>query len=278
MTSIEWVNGYEGRKAETWNPVTGCSKVSPGCKNCYAIPIARRLSKGGHAAYFGMTTQKGKGTPNWSGQVRLIPERIKQPLSWVKPRMCFVNSMSDLFHEDLPDADIDKILRVIDMADRHLFLVLTKRPERMQAVISKWISNSFGYRHIPNLWLGVSVEDQQRADERIHHLLQTPAAVRFLSLEPMLEPIDLSHPLWKRIHPRIHWIIVGGESGPGKRPFDPDWARSIRDQCHNAGVPFFMKQMNVNGRVSKDPTEWPEDLRIRQYPKTKENRSIHVSQ
>jgi len=238
-TTIEWTDS-------TWNPVRGCALVSPGCTNCYAMKVAHRFSGKGEA-YAGLT-KLTKGGPVWTGQVRELPELLERPLKWKHPRRIFVNSMSDLFHEDVHGDFIDAVLDTVRAAPRHTFQILTKRAARMQAFMRH-------YKPIPNLWLGVSVEDQARADERIPLLLQTPAAVRWISAEPLLGPIDLRDPpndmgeprfsYLERIDgtgPRIDWIVAGGESGPGARPMHPDWVRSLRDQCGASSVPFFFKQ------------------------------------
>ena len=270
-SKIEWTDA-------TWNPVRGCSKVSEGCRNCYAMRQAHRTSgKGG--AYEGLT-EIINGRPQWNGKIRLVPELLAAPLHWKKPRRIFVNSMSDLFHEDVPDEFIDQVFAMMSLCPQHIFQVLTKRPERMQ----RWISNSsvnvrtiarinvfrgtcgvMAARSVDtcfeptakfrwpllNIWLGVSVEDQLTADERIPLLLQTPAAVRFISAEPLLGPIQLTgicsipacfNALLVGRYPRLNWVITGGESGPGARPSHPDWFRSLRDQCAVVGVPFFFKQ------------------------------------
>lgn len=228
---IEWCD-------TTWNVVTGCSKVSQGCKNCYAETIAKRF----------WSTQyppNEDGTPRKFTDVRVHPERLEEPLKWRKPRRVFVNSMSDLFHESVPDEFIDQVGRTISRCKTpHTFMILTKRPERMM----KYFIDRGNWTN--NVWLGVSVEDQRTADERIPLLLQTPAAVRFVSYEPALEGVDFtpylygwhSDPRPVELDPGIDWIIMGGESGPGARPMHPDWARSVRDQCQVAGVPFFFKQ------------------------------------
>ncbi len=264
-TAIEWTDA-------TWNPTIGCSIVSPGCTNCYAMKMAARIERmggSGGAMYAGMTRPSKAGAV-WSGKVRLVEGALDRPLQWRKPRRIFVNSMSDLFHEALSDEAIDKVFAVMALAPRHTFQVLTKRAERMRDYMATWpmdgqpdriavlardIAYSFGRgqqgncgvvaRPLPNVWLGVSVEDQTRADERIPHLLTTPAAVRFLSCEPLLGPVDL-----RRLDVPglgIDWVIAGGESGSGARPMHPDWARALRDQCGASGVPFFFKQWGEFG-------------------------------
>lgn len=242
-TDIEWTDA-------TWNPVTGCEKVSPGCDNCYAEGIARRFA--GTKAFpngFAVTTH---------------PQRLEAPKRWRTPRKVFVNSMSDLFHADVPDEFIAAVWDTMAATPRHTYQVLTKRPARMRALM----------RHLPvlpNVWLGVSVEDQKWAERRVPVLLDTPAAVRFLSCEPLLGPIDLTRAVWtmgsqrghgltasfvhtgwccQRFH-GIDWVIVGGESGPGARPMYPDWARGIRDQCIREDVPFLFKQWGAWA-----PTGW----------------------
>ncbi len=262
-TKIEWTD-------TTWNPVRGCSLVSDGCRNCYAMKQAHRFSGPGKP-YEGLT-RLGKHGPTWTGNVRFVPEALKQPLRWRKPRRVFVNSMSDLFHEDLTNEEIAAVFGIMARCPQHTFQVLTKRPERLiewfiyirspivreeieaVPVILNLPEFKITTWPLPNVWLGVSVEDQKTADERIPLLLQTPAAVRFVSAEPLLGPISFSawvsdepcpacsdelHPCGE---PKIDWLIVGGESGPGARPMHPEWARSIRDQCQDAGVAFHFKQ------------------------------------
>lgn len=265
-TGIEWTDA-------TWNPVTGCTKVSQGCKHCYAKHQAwPRLSAMPNTVYTGREFE----------QVMCHPERLDQPLRWTKPRRIFVNSMSDLFHEDVPFEFIASVFAVMAVTTRHTYQVLTKRPARMLEFF-KWVlgDNDVGDfeadgrigdnwpKNVPwdgydncgplfpyeNVWLGVSVEDQAAADERIPLLLQTPAAVRWISAEPLLGPIDLPGlfyygtertggvvPLRDRGHAQLDWVVVGGESGPNARPMHPAWARSLRDQCAAAGVPFLFKQ------------------------------------
>ena len=259
-STIEWTDA-------TWNPVTGCTKVSPGCDHCYAETFAERW-RGTAGHYF-----------EGGFDVQLRPDKLDQPLKWKKPRKVFVNSMSDLFHKDIPDQYIAKVFAVMALAPQHTFQVLTKRHARMRSLLSadsfyEAISNAATdlidtaravgptgigkgsvlvtrprnlWRPIwplPNVWLGVSVENQKWADIRIPALMDTPAAVRFLSCEPLLGPVDLAKvaptkPYW---HDLIDWVIVGGESGPGARPMHPDWARSLRDQCQDTGVAYLFKQ------------------------------------
>lgn len=282
-TSIEWTDA-------SWNPIRGCSLVSAGCANCYAMKQAHRF--GGVGQPYDALTELGPQGTRWTGQVRLVPELLDQPLRWRKPRRIFVCSMSDLFHENVPDDFIDRVFAVMALAPQHTFQVLTKRPARMgryfcqdrMGVIDRAVefvadrrgdvagrvvleNLEAGGWPLPNVWLGVSVEDQKTADERIPLLLQIPAAVRWISAEPVLEPIDLSQfiPLNRYSSyraargamlnmPGLDWVVIGGESGPGARPMHPDWARSIRDQCVAAGVPFFFKQWgDLVARRDHDP-------------------------
>jgi len=266
-TNIEWSD-------ETWNPVRGCTKVSAGCTNCYAMRQAHRFSGAGKP-YEGLTQiVKGKG-PQWTGAVRTVPELLWEPLRWRKPRRVFVNSMSDLFHEDVPAGFIAHVFAVMAAAPRHEFQILTKRPARMALLLndpSFWASvwghgmehwwgtedlarsDEIGPDHpLPNVWLGTSVEDQAAADERIPHLLRTPAAVRFLSCEPLLGPVNLERNArpWgaggasARWLALLHWVIAGGESGPGARRCDVAWIRTLVDQCRAAAVPVFVKQVGA---------------------------------
>jgi len=221
-TKIEWAT-------HVWNPVTGCTKVSEGCRNCYAETMARRFPK----LY-----------PDGFGKVTLHNERLEQPLHWRKPARIFVSSMGDLFHEDVPIPYIEMVLDVMAQANWHTFLVLTKRPLRMQTAIGTLILNPDTGRPFPNVWLGVSVENQATADERIPNLFQTPAAKRFISAEPLLGPVDLKNAFaFSSDSSSLDWVIVGGESGPKARPMHPDWARKVRDDCVAAGVAFFFKQV-----------------------------------
>lgn len=228
-TAIEWAT-------DTWNPVRGCAPVSEGCRNCYAMRQAHRFSGPG-MPYEGLTRATSDG-PKWTGKVRLVPELIEAPLRWRKPRRVFVNSMSDLFHPEVPDGFITHVWSVMRQAKQHTFLILTKRPERMAAWAAQWC-HAGGFGVLRNVWLGVSCEDQATADERIPHLLATPAAVKFVSAEPLLGQIDLTK---VEEYARLSWVIAGGESGPGSRPCHPEWVRSLRDQCQAAGVAFFYKQ------------------------------------
>ena len=255
-TSIEWTD-------KVWNPVTGCAKVSQGCKNCYAETIAKR--------FWG----ERKFT-----DVRCHEDRLDQPLRWKKPSQIFVISMSDLFHPDVPEAFIDRVLDVISACPQHTFQVLTKLPELLQQKLYGFAAGARcrelgGGDYCPNLWLGVSVEDQKTADERIPLLLQVPAAVRWVSYEPALGLVDFE--AVPSLTGQINWVVCGGESGPNARPFDVQWARVVRDQCKAAGVPFFMKQvgsnpiwqegdMYVRDRKGGEIANWPPDLRIREYP------------
>ena len=296
-TKIEWTDA-------TWNPITGCSVASPGCTNCYAMKLAgTRLQH--HPSRAGLTRDTKAG-PVWTGETRFNEGWLDQPLRWGKPRMIFVTAHGDLFHESVPDEWIDRVFAVMALAPQHTFQVLTKRARRARDYLSTragdWMivwpdANPPGClpisRHaqrqamqgkgwpdallrptfpLPNVWLGVSVEDQARADERIPELLATPAAVRWLSCEPLLGPVDLeSITLSTATDPfdalcgmqwttqparygggrlyngatrygKLDWIVVGGESGHGARPMHPDWARSLRDQCVEAGVPFLFEQ------------------------------------
>jgi len=220
-SKIEWTE-------TTWNPVTGCTKISTGCKNCYAERMAKRLQAAGVEKY-----RNGF-------EATLHPNELERPLRWRKPRMIFVCSMSDLFHDDVPDDFIRSVFEVMQQASLHTFQVLTKRAERMADLLTRpdWPLP-------PNVWVGVTAENQAMADRRIPHLLRIHrASVRFISAEPLLGPIDLDRACctFDQYAVGIDWVIVGGESGPGARPMQPEWVRDIRDQCQAAGVPFFFKQ------------------------------------
>lgn len=322
-TGISWTNA-------TWNPVRGCAPVSPGCAHCYAARMASRFSGPGQP-YEGLASGG-----RWTGAARFVPEALDLPLRWRKPRRVFVNSMSDLFHDDVTDWQIAKVFAVMAAAPQHTFQILTKRPERMASVLGgefrAWVEESISDDAIlwpesavrrveqmggtyspaqigdegrielcacweghtipwplPNVWLGVSAEDQARADERIPLLLQTPAAVRFVSCEPLLGAIDLHRFMGvtaEVAHARgLDWAIVGGESGTRARPCSVEWVRLIVGQCRNAGVRVFVKQLGARiagrncehgragetcrtvDRAGADPAEWPEDLRVREWPR-----------
>ncbi len=273
QSRIEWCDA-------TWNPVVGCTRVSEGCRNCYAVRLAHRFgSNPATPQYKGLTEMTPRG-PEWSGWVKLVESAIEQPLRWKRPRRIFVCSMGDLFHPGVPDEALDRVFAAMALCPQHTFMVLTKRPERMRGYITDacrrvgsivlakrtddipLIPLSYGrpgseWWPLPNVWLGVTAEDQARADERIPVLLATPAAKRFVSIEPMLGPVDcgelLAPPEMTGVSggglheyvagpPLVDWVICGGETGPNARPMHPEWARSLRDQCVGAGVPFFFKQ------------------------------------
>ena len=298
-SKIEWTDA-------TWNPITGCSIVDAGCTNCYAMHLAGTRLKH-HPSRAGLTRETG-GRPKWTGEVRFNREWLDQPLRWRRPRMIFVCAHGDLFHEAVPDDWIDQVFAVMALAPQHTFQVLTKRPDRaarylarrderrhpamtytaLMAATGCWPTPALDLRvwPLPNIWIGTSASDQASADLRIPQLLDCPAAVRFLSMEPLLGPVNLlvtdsrghdisalrgigCNPTGEGADEyyrtgKIHLVIVGGESGPGARPMHPDWARSLRDQCVAAGVAFFMKQMAGSRKASMPPI--PDDLMIREFP------------
>lgn len=352
MSDIEWTDA-------TWNPVVGCSPVSPGCLNCYAATMARRLEAMGRPEYqTRLLDERGNehrgavpdeikakcrnvriaevrgGRAVFTGDVRTVESRLTDPLHWRKPRRVFVNSMSDLFHEAVPFEFIDRVFAVMALCPQHTFQILTKRPERMaeytrdyKVAARLWdvlidhnedwgraLGRTADTRNIdhqsvvwplPNVWLGTSVENQPRA-KRVWDLFKCPAAIRFVSVEPMVGPVDLDavealYKFWRRgasIGVYLDWVIVGGESGPKSRPCDVKWIRSIVRQCKEAGVPCFVKQLGkrpsgwcdqcgkhlisnacgpthavmlaelarVRDAKGGDPSEWPEDLRVRETP------------
>jgi protein gp37 len=274
---ISWTN-------ETWNPIRGCSVVSAGCKNCYAMQVAARFSgtdsAGKPLAYHGLAYRNSSGA-HWTGKVRMIEEHLEDPLRWQRPRMIFVNSMSDLFHEGLSDFDIDRVFAVMAGARRHTFQVLTKRPERMRRYLSdpglrfrlealppletKGIEIGEDEWPLPNIWIGTSVEDQKTAHQRIPELIGTPAAVRWLSAEPLIGPLDLPEFFFRS----IHWIVVGGESGDDPRPMPAEWVRDLRDQCAADGVAFFFKQGSAADWPDfKNYDSFPEEFKIREFPRS----------
>ncbi len=293
-TKIEWTRGDDGTPGATWNPITGCDKVSPGCDHCYAATFAERW-RGTEGHYFAN-----------GFDVQLRPDKLDLPLRWRRPRRIFTNSMSDLFHDKVPDEYIARVFAVMALASRHTFQVLTKRHGRMRTLLSSpafaalvdqesiaYDRSPLGHRSISwplhNVWLVVSAEDQKWATTRWDQLRQTPADVRGISAEPLLGPISLCrcdggqyevkrHPFLVNdtcpLHGsvRLDWLIVGGESGAGARWMDPQWVRSLRDQCETAGVAFQFKQTGTVlakqwGCTGKggDPTEWPEEF-PRQFP------------
>jgi protein gp37 len=353
-TTIEWTN-------RTWNPLRGCSRVSEGCRHCYAEAIAARFSQPGNT-FHGFAERTADG-PRWTGAVTLLKDKLPEPFTWKKPQRVFVNSMSDLFHEALPDEAIDKVFAVMALTPQHTYQVLTKRAERMLAYFRSFdgptaFDRGFNLcawagglregltprevagpieqiqRGLPNVWLGVSVEDQAMADARVPLLLETAAAVRFISAEPLLGPVNLAPWLFRQCadcgiaaaacaglrrmnraccpdcrHRRIDWVIPGGESGAGARESYVAWVRSLVEQCGVAGVACFVKQLGANVRDRNDagfegdtpgswpmdsnvidnpngyreeyqgapvrirlrkkggdPAEWPEDLRVREFP------------
>ena len=325
---IDWLN-MPGFKGETWNPIIGCSKVSAGCKNCYAEKMAFRINNM-HPRTGYNNVISGK---KWNGKTHFVESAIKKPLHWKKPRMIFVCSMSDLFHEDNSYSDINKVFKIMPLCRQHKFIILTKRPERAFNYF-KWLIEQAKKAGIDgpflpllHVYIGVTAENQEMANERIPILLTIPAAKRFLSIEPMLGEIDLSrflpeghwgqHPTkGKMFYPKyfmskcagcgwigsseywegggpigdtgdhfdlycpkcegqepdeidnnINWVICGGESGHKARPMHPDWVRSIRDQCKEANVPFFFKQMSqADFKDFKNRDSFPVDLRIHEFP------------
>ena len=301
-TNIEWCDAV-------WNPVRGCARVSPGCERCYAERQAHRFS--GHDQPYQGLTVVGRHGPRWTGRARFEPAMLGAPFAWREPRRVFVNSMSDLFHDDIADEDIAAVFGVMAWSPQHTFQVLTKRPERMQRLLSKWTIDdawwatmkyeSLGIhdraarrrkceapKHpsvrtdawpLPNVWVGVSVEDQERAVERIPLLQQTPAAKRWLSMEPLLAEVDLS---W-RLLDGLAWVVVGGESGHNARPCDLEWIRSVLRSCATYALPCFVKQLGrrphdwatpldrlalrLADPKGGDMAEWPSEFRIREFPR-----------
>jgi len=307
-TAIEWTE-------RSWNPIVGCSLDSPGCTNCYAMKMARRFERMGTVAHYAGLTKETKAGAVWTGKMVQAPEHVLlEPLRRRKPTTWFVNSMSDLFHDDVPDAWIDRVFAVMALCPQHTFQVLTKRAARMREYVSEHGDGSGktmsvleriseagaaladaagrdgdatgdrildGAWPLPNVWLGVSAEDQRRADERIPDLLATPAAIRFVSAEPLLGPIDFDMlrvgDAWMigaltgiygalpgNRGEKLDLIIVGGESGSGARHMEDAWAESIQAQCAASGTAFFMKQMG--GPVKARMRPIPEHLMVREMP------------
>ena len=299
-SDIEWTDA-------TWNPVVGCSRVSAGCQNCYAERVAHR----GMAEQHRGLTIAGEKAPRWNGQVRFVPHVLDKPLRWTKPRRVFVNSLSDLFHEGVSNEQIAAVFGVMAGAPQHTFQVLTKRPERMaewfrwaesndhasplsaacEHAVAQLVERCVAFQAgpgltwpLPNVWLGVSVEDQATAEERVPLLLNTPAALRWVSYEPALGPVrfealvdDEIGASWNAFEAGLHWVVVGGESGPSARPFNIKWAMDTVRSGANAGVPVFVKQLGsqprdgalcvpLRDRKGGDWDEWPEDLRVREMP------------
>lgn len=296
-SNIEWTE-------KTWNPLAGCTIKSPGCTNCYAMKMAKRCEAMGIDKYAG-TTKTVNGKAVWTGRINFDEKALLAPLRRKKPTMYFVNSMSDLFHEDVLDETIDKVFAVMALCPQHTFQVLTKRADRMRDYLTdihvqRIISAAHTFDSIggadlnaehniagdpifplPNVWLGISGENQHWSMHRATDLVETPAAVRFLSYEPALGPIDVEPFVkpprewsegWANNYPyqypkhRLDWIIIGGESGPGAREFHPEWARSVIEQCAGTNTKIFMKQMG--GANKARMPEIPDDLMIREYPIT----------
>jgi len=257
MTNIEWVKNKDGTKGKTWNPVTGCRKISAGCKHCYAERMARRLA--GRYGY--------PEAPHHF-DVTLHPDKLDEPLKRKKPTTYFVCSMGDLFHEDVPTPYIADVWNVMRQCPQHTFQVLTKRPHPMLSILSDWDVV------LPNVWLGVTIENQDHMN-RLDYLVNTPAAIRFVSHEPLLSAIDYeAHPIGPRdanygksvlTLGLINWVISGGESGPGARPMHPQWVRDIRDQCQAAHVPFFFKQWGAWAHIPSD-TRYPLPQNLHWWP------------
>ena len=281
-TKIEWVQNTDGTPGHTWNPWWGCQRVSPGCEHCYAETLAHRYN------------YRVWGPAKTTGRRMMSENYWRQPLRWDKAAAAagerhrvFCASMADVFedHPDLTDPR-RRLWELISVTPALDWLLLTKRPENVNDMLpALWTQSAHGVP--PNIWIGTSVEDQHRADERIPHLLRVPARVRFLSCEPLLGPVDLSgstvdgvwidqeyadlnNELGRVVEAEgwpIHWVIVGGESGAGARPMHPEWARSLRDQCQAAGVAYFLKQMGGARDKGGDLAAIPADLRLREFPR-----------
>jgi protein gp37 len=277
-TKIEWCQ-RPGTKPEVWNVVTGCTKVSQGCKNCYAEVMHKRLQ--------GMSPSKYNH--DFLSGAHEHEDLLTLPLKWKTPRTVFVNSMSDLFHVDVSFHFIDAVFRVMNDLEQHTYIILTKRPDRMKAFFEWKQDNSLFITWQPksNIWLGVSIEDQKTADERIETFVKIQCPVRFLSCEPLLGPINLnhcspwinqntgteiawvdcldSHPIGSPNKPFIDWVIVGGESGKNARPMHPNWVRSLKDQCEESNIPFFFKQWG----------EWMPDREFTSIQEISDDPTVH---
>lgn len=266
---IEWCD-------EVWNPIVGCSRVSPGCDRCYAARLAHRGMTEVHRGLTKLRTGGKRAGVDWNGKIRTVPEKLEDPLRWQRARRVFVNSMSDLFHPGVSFEFAKEMFSVMsacwDAGRRHEFLLLTKRPDRMLDFFS-WMSSRVGKWPtwpLPNVWLGVSTEDQATFDERVPKLLRCPAVVHWVSAEPLLEFVDMSEGVGL-----LDWCVIGGESGPGARKCDHRWIAQMIGNIHG-DMPVFVKQLGENTNVltqSKkggDPTEWPEDIREREWPNPEE--------
>lgn len=261
---ISWLN-IPGYTPETWNPIIGCSKVSEGCQNCYALSMAKRLAgmeraKGTADYRLTLMPDKDNKQAEWNGHTILRMDQLSKPAQWAKPRAIFVCSMGDLFHEHADFEKIDAVFSVMSDYDQHIYILLTKRPQVAKRFFQwKSTQHNIAWEPKPNIWLGVTAENQEQANKRIPVLLEIPAAKRFVSIEPMLGAIDLrkyyfqgknGSYLFKGVAPEfrtrwidlLDWVIVGGETGHKARPMHPDWVRNIRNQCHKANTPFFFKQ------------------------------------
>lgn len=273
----------------TWNPIVGCQKVSAGCAHCYAVQDAHRMAGNPHPtihhAYAGLTHDNGH--LDWTGVVRLLPDRLDQPIRWKHPRMIFVNSMGDWMHAHVPTWFLDRMLEVMAACSHHIFQTLTKRPDHL-AMQLYGVSLSHPLRilgggdYVSNVWIGVSVEDQDTADVRLPILYALPGGwLKWVSLEPLLAEVDLTPYL-----PWLQWVVIGGESGHDARYCDPDWVWGLLRQCHQYSppVPVFLKQMGswwasthkAHNPKGGDPYEWPSELRIRQYPSLMAQETIHA--
>lgn len=296
-TKISWTD-------ETWNPILGCDRVSGGCLNCYAIKEVHRMAGNPNAkikaANQGLTLKHGNGQLDWSGKLRFIPARLDQPARWKAPRRIFVNSLGDVFHDDVEMRHLAAIWSVMALTPHHTYQILTKRPENILPMLSQsgfyqavlWQADhtvranhlqltSIGISNpatmpLQNVWIGTSVEDQGAADKRIPHLLRAPARVRFLSCEPLLGNVDLDTWVWNKDYhgPKLSWVIIGGESGPRARPMDADWVSHLLTSCVGGDVAVFMKQTGTvwarehgyQDRKGGTPDEWPLGWRMQYFP------------